>query len=131
MKTDLATGRLLDLDKSYRYIIRPAVEAAGYVCVREDEIQHSGTIDVPMYDMLYSADLVVADLSTSPSNTFFKLGVRYALNPRATIVIAENQFKIPFDASHIVVRRYEHLGPDIGFDEVNRMRRNSRVLRSR
>ena len=49
-KTDLATGRVLDLDKSYRNIIKPAVTAAGYECVRADEIQHSGVIDVPMYE---------------------------------------------------------------------------------
>ncbi len=49
--------------------------------------------------------------------------MRHALKPRATIIIAESQFKIPFDASHIVVRHYEHLGPDIGFDEANRMQR--------
>ena len=55
LKTDLATGRVLNLDKSYRNMIRPAVEAAGYDCVRADEIQHSGVIDVPMYEMLFSA----------------------------------------------------------------------------
>jgi hypothetical protein len=121
-KTDLATGRVLDLDKSYRNMIKPAVEAAGYDCVRADEIQHSGVIDVPMYEMLFSAHLVVADLSTANLNAVFELGVRHALKPRATIIIAENKFTIPFDANHIVVRHYEHLGPDIGFDEVMRMR---------
>src|SRR5277367_1134510 len=120
-KTDLATGRVLDLDKSYKNIIKPAVTAAGYECYRADEIQHSGVIDVPMYEMLYAADLVVADLSTSNLNAIFELGVRHALKPRATIIIAEKQFKIPFDASHIVVRSYEHLGPDIGFSEAKRM----------
>ncbi|HTR11891.1 MAG TPA: tetratricopeptide repeat-containing protein [Roseiarcus sp.] len=121
-KTDLATGRVLDLDKSYKNIIKPAVTAAGYNCVRADEIQHSGVIDVPMYEMLFGADLVVADLSTSNLNAIFELGVRHALKPRATVIMAENKFAIPFDASHIVVRHYEHLGPDIGFDEVMRMR---------
>ena len=122
-KTDPATGRVLDLDKTYKNIIKPAVQAAGYDCVRADEIQHSGVIDVPMYEMLYAADLVVADLSTSNLNAVFELGVRHALKPRATIIIAENQFKIPFDASHIIVRHYEHLGPDIGFDEAIRMQK--------
>ena len=121
-KTDLATGRVLDLDKSYKNIIKPAVTAAGYNCIRADEIQHSGVIDVPMYEMLFSADLVVADLSTANLNAIFELGVRHALKPRATVIMAENKFAIPFDASHIVVRHYEHLGPDIGFDEVMRMR---------
>jgi hypothetical protein len=38
------------------------------------------------------------------------------------VIIAESKFTIPFDASHIVVRHYEHLGPDIGYDEAMRMR---------
>ena len=121
-KTDLATGRVLDLDKSYRNIIKPAVTGAGYDCVRADEMQHSGVIDVPMYEMLFAADLVVADLSTANLNAIFELGVRHALKPRATIIMAESKFTIPFDANHIVVRHYEHLGPDIGFDETIRMR---------
>src|SRR5215831_7698152 len=61
-KTDYPTGRVLDLDKSYRYIIKPAAEAAGYECVRADEIQHSGNINVPMYQQLLDADVVIADV---------------------------------------------------------------------
>ena len=121
-KTDLATGRVLDLDKSYLNMIKPAVIAAGYDCIRADEILHSGVIDVPMYEKLFAAELVVADLSTGNLNAIFELGVRHALKPRATVIIAESKFNIPFDASHIVVRHYVHLGPDIGFDEVMRMR---------
>src|SRR5277367_3428600 len=120
-KTDLATGRVLDLDKGYRNIIKPAVTAAGYECIRADEIQHSGVIDVPMYELLYGADLVVADLSTANLNAIYELGVRHALKPRATIIMAESKFTIPFDANHIVVRHYEHLGPDIGYVEAMRM----------
>ena len=123
LKTDLATGRVLNLDKSYKNIIKPAVTAAGYECVRADEIQHSGVIDVPMYEMLFAADLVVADLSTANLNAIFELGVRHALKPRATVVMAESKFTIPFDANHIVVRHYEHLGKDIGFDEAMRMQK--------
>jgi hypothetical protein len=35
----------------------------------------------------------------------------------------ESKFTIPFDASHIVARHYEHLGPDIAFDEAKRVRK--------
>ena len=56
------------------------MNSAGFDCVRADEIQHSGVIDVPMYERLLNADLVVADLSTLNVNAFFELGVRYALN---------------------------------------------------
>ena len=60
VKTDFATGRKLDLDKSYKNMIKPVVEAKGLECVRADEIRHSGSIDVPMYEQLLNADVVVA-----------------------------------------------------------------------
>ena len=78
--------------------------------------------------ILFTADLVVADLSTSNLNATFELGVRHALKPRSTIVIAEEQFRDPFDIDHIVIRRYVHLGSDIGFDETMRMRQDLQIL---
>ncbi len=98
-----------------------AVEAAGLECIRADEIVHSGTIDVPMYERLLNADLVIADLSTYNVNAAFELGVRYALKPYTTIVLAEEEFKNPFDLGHVVIRRYKHLGDEIGFKEANRL----------
>jgi tetratricopeptide (TPR) repeat protein len=121
-KTDLAQEKTFDLDKSYKYIIKPAAEAAGYTCTRADEIQHAGNINMPMYEQLFEADLVIADLSTANLNAFFELGVRYGLKPRTTIVIAEKNFKIPFDMGQVIVRSYEHLGDGIDFGEVERMR---------
>lgn len=122
-KTDFETGRVLDLDKSYKNMIKPAVEAAGLKCVRADEIVHSGLIDAPMYEQLLNADVVVADLSTSNKNAFYELGVRHALRPFTTVVISEDGIKtFPFDISHVAIRQYHHLGEDIGFDEVMRFR---------
>ena len=124
-KPDPKRGKVFDLDKSYKYIIKPAVEAAGFTCNRADEIMHSGVIDVPMYEQLLNADLVVADLSTSNVNAFFELGVRYALRPRATICIAESGFKNPFDTNHIKFTPYDHAGNAIDFGEVERMREDT------
>ncbi|WP_210489338.1 TRAFs-binding domain-containing protein [Rufibacter aurantiacus] len=122
-KTDFETGRVLDLDKSYRNMIKPAVEAAGLKCIRADEIVHSGIIDVPMYEQLLKADVVVADLSTSNKNALYELGIRHALRPYATVVIAEDGIKaFPFDINHVLIRQYHHLGEDIGFEEVMRFR---------
>jgi hypothetical protein len=120
-KTDFETGRTLDLDMSYQNMIKPAVEAAGLKCIRADEIVHSGMIDVPMYEQLLTADVVVADLSTSNKNALYELGVRHALRPFTTVVIAEDGIKVfPFDLSHVVVRQYHHLGEDIGVKEARR-----------
>src|SRR5438093_9391658 len=121
-KTDFETGRVLDLDQSYHNLIKPAVEAASLKCIRADEIVHSGLIDVPMYELLLKADVVVADLSTSNRNAVYELGVRHALRPYTTVVIAEEKImKSPFfDLNHIVIRQYRHLGEDIGVNEAKR-----------
>ena len=121
-KPDIATGRTLDLDKTYRLIIKKAVQDAGLECIRADEVIHAGIIDKPMYELLLGADVVVADLSTSNANAIYELGVRHALRPHATIVIAEKQFKFPFDIGHLLVRPYEHLGKGIDGEEAERMR---------
>ena len=121
-KTDPATGRTLDLDKSYRVIIKPAVANAGLRCVRADDIIHAGSIDVTMYRQLLEADVVVADISTCNPNALYELGVRHALRPYTTIIIAEDKVADPFDVDHIVIRKYQHLGPGIDAEEAERFR---------
>jgi len=120
-KQDFATGRKLDLNASYA-VVKEAIEEAGLECVRADEIRHSGTIDLPMFRELLQADLVVADLSTSNVNAAYELGVRHALRPLRTIILAEKEFKAQFDVNHLVIWRYEHLGSDIGNREANRIK---------
>jgi tetratricopeptide (TPR) repeat protein len=123
IKTDFATGRKLDLNKSYRLLIKPVVESSGLVCIRADEIRHSGTIDLPMYQELLKADVVIADLSTANVNAFYELGIRHALRPRTTIVISEDKLTYPFDLNHVKITSYTHLGDAIDFEEVERFRR--------
>lgn len=119
-KVDFESGRKLNLNASYQNLIKPAIEEAGLECIRADEIVHSGVIDVPMYQQLLLADVVVADVSTANCNAFYELGVRHALRPHTTIIISEDKFKFPFDIGHIVVRTYKHLGEDIGVSEAKK-----------
>src|SRR5258706_1901326 len=109
-KTDFQQQKAYDLDKTYRTIIRDAVEEAGLECIRADDIIHSGIIGKPMYELLLSADVVVADLSTSNANAIYELGVHHELRSQTTIVIAEKNFKFPFDIGHLLVRSYKHGG---------------------
>lgn len=123
-KTDFASGRTLDLDASYE-VIKEAVESVpgmDFSCIRADEIVQSGHIERVMYDYLLRADLVIADLSTSNVNAFYELGVRCALRPRCTIVVAENKISFPFDINHVPIHTYEHLGDDIGRREAKRLK---------
>lgn len=123
VKTDYETGRTLDLDATYEAIIEPAVTDAGLRCIRADEFVHSGVIDRRMYEALYRADLVVADISTGNVNAVYELGVRHALRPYSTIIMKECDGRLHFDLDHVVIFRYEHLGADIGAREATRARR--------
>src|SRR5262249_8714957 len=76
----------------------------------------------PMYELLLGADVVIADLSTSNANAIYELGVRHALRPHTTIVIAEKNFKFPFDIGHLLIRPYTHLGDGIDAEDAETAR---------
>lgn len=121
-KPDFETGRIIDLDKTFENLIKPVFDELKIECFRAKEIRHTGNIDVPMYEWIYKADIVVADISTLNANSLYELGVRHALRPNTTIVISEDQTKYPFDLNHTVISKYEHLGKDIGVSEANRFK---------
>lgn len=127
-KTDYESGRLLDLDATYEAIIKPAVEAANLRCIRADEVIHSGLIDTEMYEMLFRADLVVADISTGNVNAVYELGVRHALRPNSTIIMKESKGRLYFDLNHVSTFHYDHLGEDIGAREAARAKRDLEIL---
>jgi hypothetical protein len=124
-KTDFQSNpqRVLNLNRTFEDIIQPALATAGVECIRADKIMHSSVIDKPMYENLLDADLVIADLSTSNANALYELGVRHALRPHATIVIAEDKFTFPFDLNHLSITKYVHMGSGIEYNEVLRMQK--------
>lgn len=122
-KTDYQTGRIIDLDKTYYNLILPVFKPLNFECFRAKDIPHSGVIDVPMYEWIQKADIVVADISTLNPNALYELGVRHALRPFSTIVISESKAGYPFDINHTLIDSYEHLGTDIGVTEANRFKR--------
>lgn len=119
-KTDFESGRTLDLDATYEAIIQPAVREQGMRCIRADDIIHSGSIDVEMYEMLLRADLVIADISTGNVNAVYELGVRHALRPNSTIIMTEDGGKLYFDLNHTSTFKYAHYGEDIASREAKR-----------
>ena len=121
-KTDFATGRVLDLDATYEQLIRPAFDNVGVNCFRAIDANLTGSIDSIMYQWIYEADFVIADLSTLNANVFYELGVRHAQKPNTTLIIAESVLmtKIPFDLSSFVLHQYVHGGDKIAEEEQER-----------
>ncbi|QHI35126.1 hypothetical protein IMCC3317_04720 [Kordia antarctica] len=121
-KTDFETGRKLNLDKTFENIIKPVFDDLDILCYRACDLEQAGVIDKKMYENILKADFVVADISTLNPNAIYELGVRHALKPNTTIVIAEDKLKIPFDVSHVFIHSYKHLGEDIGVTEAERFK---------
>ena len=61
----------------FKNTFTPAVEAAGYTCVRVT--QRPGSFLREIVERLDSADLVLADLTGSNPNVFYELGIRHAV----------------------------------------------------
>jgi hypothetical protein len=72
---------------------------------KKTDYQANPPIDKPMYERLLDADLMIADLSTSNANALYELGVRHALRPHSTIVMADQNFAFPFDLNHLTILR--------------------------
>lgn len=121
-KTDFETGRRLNLDRTFENIIKPVFDDLDILCYRACDLEQSGVIDKKMYENILKADFVVADISTLNPNAIYELGVRHALKPNTTIVIAEDKLKIPFDINHVFIHSYKHLEEDIGVTEAERFK---------
>jgi hypothetical protein len=122
IKTDFETGRRLNLDRTFENIIKPVFDDLDILCYRASDLEQSGVIDKKMYENILKADFVVADISTLNPNAIYELGVRHALKPNTTIVIAEDKLKIPFDINHVFIHSYKHLEDDIGVTEAKRFK---------
>jgi hypothetical protein len=77
----------LDFDLIFDQFICPGAEAAGLQVVRSDRDVASGVIMPRLFESIYSADLVIAELTYQNPNVYYELGLRHALRPRGTILI--------------------------------------------
>jgi hypothetical protein len=93
-------------DAVYHDAIRPALEAAGWVCQRADEMRRAHEILDVILEGIHVSDLIVADLSDRNPNVFFEVGYAQALG-RPTILLAQSMEDVPFDLRSHQVLVYE------------------------
>ena len=84
--------RVLDLDQAYR-MIRTAVTGLDMDCLRLDNLRAVDDSGPAVYQRLLDADLVVCDLSRYDDALAYLLGVRWALRPSGTLVVAEQGYR--------------------------------------
>ncbi|MEA3413723.1 MAG: TRAFs-binding domain-containing protein [Pseudomonadota bacterium] len=92
-------GLMIDFDKVYDRVIKPAIENTGMEPIRADEEQAGGIIHKPMYERLLLCEFAVADLTTANANVYYELGVRHAVRPASTILIFADTTRLPFDVA--------------------------------
>lgn len=76
--------------------IRTAVTGAGLVCQRADDIWISDHVMEDVIRLLWSARVVIADLTDKNPNVLYEAGIAHSLG-RDTIQIAQSALDIPFD----------------------------------
>ncbi len=123
-KMDYENSKEVDLDKIYKKVIKELFEKdlTDYELIRADEIAGSSIIDVSMYTLLMKSDLVIADITTLNPNAIYELGVRHALKPYSTIIMAEEQCRIPFDLNHSRFLVYREIGENLDDKEAQVIR---------
>jgi hypothetical protein len=90
-------GGSIDFDTVYEDLIVPAVAQAGLQPLRADQELVGGIVHKPMFERLILCDYAVADLTTANANVFYELGVRHAVRPYSTVLIAAGVGGMPFD----------------------------------
>ncbi|MDM0002803.1 hypothetical protein QTI24_29725 [Variovorax sp. J22P240] len=111
-KPDPKRKDLIDFDRVYRDIIRPAVQGLAerhlYIdCVRCDEVERAGLIHERMLEYIADADIAVVDITTANPNVFYELGVRHALRDRVTVLIRRKGTDNPFNIGGMTTIEYD------------------------
>lgn len=122
---DYNSGKKINLDIVYKDIIKPAVVACGYECVRGDEVLDSCLIDKSMYYGILESDLVIADLTTLNPNAIYELGVRHGVKKFRTVIMMENHDQFFFDLNHIRTITYSY------YSNANRFCKEAEKVRNR
>ena len=87
----------IDFEKVDRELISPALDRLGMTGRTTMEIARAGNIRADMFNLLLTADIVVADISIHNANVFYELGVRHALRDRCTFLLRASIDEVPFD----------------------------------
>lgn len=87
----------INFDDVETKLIGPALDLLGIEGRTTGEIVGQGNIRVDMFELLLTADLVVADLSIHNANVFYELGIRHSLRDKHTFIVRSDVDKFPFD----------------------------------
>lgn len=112
-----AKGNEIDFDNVRTTLIEPALKHLGLGGGTTGEVIRAGSIHADMFQLLLTADIVVAEVSIHNANVFYELGIRHALRRNRTFMIhgadkeGEKNDKAPFDIQGLRYLKYDRDNP--------------------
>ncbi|HKO54999.1 MAG TPA: TRAFs-binding domain-containing protein [Thermoanaerobaculia bacterium] len=100
-------GGDIDFDLIHASMIAPAVHAAGLQPIRGNEDIAAGLLLRIVLQRLVASHFAVFDLTLHNPTVLYELGIRHALCPNGTILIARRSTQLPWDQSMLRVLYYE------------------------
>lgn len=96
-------------DLIYEEVLRPAIEDAGLVSTRADEIYGNKRIMQDVWNGIRAARMVLAELTGRNANVLYELGLAHSLGKQA-VVITNTMEDVPFDLKDVrcIVYDKEH-----------------------
>lgn len=91
----------------YSMAIKPAAEKNGLQCFRIDELKGVFNITRAIMESIFSADIIIVDLTNFKPNVFYELGIAHAL-AKKVIMIAQQGERLPFDVANYRIIFYEN-----------------------
>lgn len=93
-------------DSYYDEIIKPAAKAAGLEVRKADEIYGTGPIIHDIWNQIWAASVVIADVTQKNPNVNYELGICHALGV-PTVIITQDFADVPFDYQHRRCIKYD------------------------
>lgn len=104
--------------KVYEDLLKPAIEEAGYLPERADEIQSTSLITADIIDRICNTPISICDISSCNPNVFYELGIRntYML---PVVLIKDKKTNNPFDIKDI---RHTEYSENLEYEDVIKKR---------
>lgn len=115
----------VDFDRVEAQLISPALEARGITGRTTGEIARQGNIREDMFQLLVTADIVIADISIHNANVFYELGLRHALQDKHTLLLRCRGDDVPFDIKTDRYLVYDQEDPGASLDALTRVLRET------
>jgi len=93
-----------NLNRFFYDTLKPYLEKSNYICERAD-ISEGHNLDRRIIDGIYSADIIIADLTGQNCNVFYELGISHTIYKK-TLMISQSLDSIPFDVNTYDVLKY-------------------------